>query len=182
LSDVRGPLDARCGAKSIGLFAIQKKSDRKTALWAVVASKLDSRMSIVLLRSKSEGGTTECHERTTEGNKGLSVVILIQLVITLLPYRFHEAANQFFSLQQQTWRVLVEVLLARNLGFQLSVLLHRPPSHLIQNRKPVNRKDLARCGKHRLWPLLHVGLSSARWLRSKPPELEATTRHPVGHL
>jgi hypothetical protein len=102
LSDVRGPLDARCGAKSIGLFAIQKKSDRKTALWAVVASKLDSRISIVLLRGKSEGGTTECHEQPTEGNKGLSVVDLIQLVITLLPYRFHEAANQFFSLQQQT--------------------------------------------------------------------------------
>jgi hypothetical protein len=112
---------------------------------------------------------------------GLSVVVFIQLVITLLPYRFHEAANQLFCLHQQTRRVLVEVLLARNLGFQLSVLLHRPPSHLIQNRKPANRKDLARCGQHRLLPLLHVGLSSARWLRSKPRKLEATKRHPVGH-
>jgi hypothetical protein len=27
----RGPLDARCGAKSIGLFAMQRKSDRKNA-------------------------------------------------------------------------------------------------------------------------------------------------------
>jgi hypothetical protein len=27
----RGPLDARCGAKSIGLFAMQRKSDRKFA-------------------------------------------------------------------------------------------------------------------------------------------------------
>ena len=47
-----GPLDARCGAKSIGLFAIRKKSDAKIASWAVVASKLDSRIFIVLLRGK----------------------------------------------------------------------------------------------------------------------------------
>jgi hypothetical protein len=27
---------------------------------------------------------------------------------------------------------------------------------LIQNQKTFNCKDLARCGQHRLWPLLHV--------------------------
>ena len=58
------------GAKSIGLFAIQKKYDRKTALWAVVASKLDSRMFIVLLRGKSEGWTNERHERTHGREQG----------------------------------------------------------------------------------------------------------------
>ncbi len=58
------------GAKSIGLFAIQKKYDRKTALWAVVASKLDSRMFIVLLRGKSEGWTNKCHERTHGTEQG----------------------------------------------------------------------------------------------------------------
>jgi hypothetical protein len=42
------------------------------------------------------------------------------------------------------------------------VLLHQPPSHLIQNRKPFNRQDPARCGQHRLWPPLHVVFSSAR--------------------
>jgi hypothetical protein len=61
------------------------------------------------------------------------------------------------------------------------VLLHQPPSHLIQNRKPFNCKGPAPGGQHRLWPPLHVGLASARWLRSTPPELEATNRHPVGH-
>jgi hypothetical protein len=59
-----------CGAKSIGIFAIQKKYDRKTALWAVVASKLDSRMFIVLLRGKSEGWTNERHERTHGREQG----------------------------------------------------------------------------------------------------------------
>jgi hypothetical protein len=66
----RGPLHARCGAKSIDLFAIQKKSDRKTALWAVVASKLDSRMFIVLLRGKSEGWTNERHESSRPTEQG----------------------------------------------------------------------------------------------------------------
>jgi hypothetical protein len=55
---------------------------------------------------------------------GISVVVFIQLVITLLPYRFLRAANQFFCLHQQTRGVLVEVQVARNLGFRLSVLLH----------------------------------------------------------
>ena len=58
------------GAKSIGLFAIQKKYDRKTALWAVVASKLDSRMFIVLLRGKSEGGSNERHEMSHPTEQG----------------------------------------------------------------------------------------------------------------
>jgi hypothetical protein len=57
---------------------------------------------------------------------GLSVVvfIFIQLVITLLPYRFHTAANQFFCLHQETGDVLGEVEDARNLEFQSPVLLH----------------------------------------------------------
>ena len=59
-----------CGAKSIGLFAIQKKSDAKIASWAVVASKLDSRMFSVLLRCKSEGWTNKCHERTHGTEQG----------------------------------------------------------------------------------------------------------------
>jgi hypothetical protein len=40
---------------------------------------------------------------------GLSVVVFIQLVITLLPYQFHEAANQFFCLHQETRDTLREV-------------------------------------------------------------------------
>jgi hypothetical protein len=58
------------------------------------------------------------------------VVVFIQLVITLLPYRFHEAANQFFCLQQQTRRVLVEVQLARKTDGWMSSGLHQPDSHL----------------------------------------------------
>jgi hypothetical protein len=58
------------GAMSIGLFAIQKKYDRKTALWAVVASKLDSRMFIVLLRGKSEGWTNARHEMSHPTEQG----------------------------------------------------------------------------------------------------------------
>ena len=56
--------------RSIGLFAIQKKYDRKTALWAVVASKLDSRMFIVLLRGKSEGWTNSRHEMSHPTEQG----------------------------------------------------------------------------------------------------------------
>jgi hypothetical protein len=118
----------------------------------------------------------------TEGNKGLSVVVLIQLVITLLPYRLHEAANQIFSLQQQTRDALGEVEDARNLGFHLSVPLHRPGSDLDQHRNPRDRKDSAPGGQRRLWSLLHVGFSSATWSLRRPPKLEATKRHPVGHL
>jgi hypothetical protein len=33
----RGPLDARRGAKSFGLFAIQRNSDRKIVFWASVS-------------------------------------------------------------------------------------------------------------------------------------------------
>jgi hypothetical protein len=44
----RDPLDARFGAKSIGLFAIQKKSgDRKIAFWAVVSSHIKTWLSII---------------------------------------------------------------------------------------------------------------------------------------
>ena len=70
LSDVRGPLGARCGAKSIGLFAIKRKCDRKTACCAVVLSKLDSRILVVLFRGKSEGGTSDCHEQTHGTEQG----------------------------------------------------------------------------------------------------------------
>jgi hypothetical protein len=42
---------------------------------------------------------------------------------------------------------------------------------------------MASSARRQLWPPLHVGFSSARWLLSKPPELlEATKRHSIGHL
>ena len=99
--------------------------------------------------------------KPTERNKDLSVIVLIKPAASGFKNLLHTAANQFFCLHQQTRPVLVEVLPARNLGVHLSVPLHQPPSHLIQNRKPFNRKDPARCGHRRLWPLLHAGLSSA---------------------
>jgi hypothetical protein len=111
--------------------------------------------------------------QATERKMGLSVVVFVQLVITLLPYRFHEAANQFFCLHQETRDVLVEVDDARKTAGLMSSGLHQPASHLDQNRKPSPCKDLALGGHRRLWPLLHVGLSSARWLLSKPPKLWA---------
>jgi hypothetical protein len=66
----RGPLDARRGAKSIGLFAIKRKCDQKTACCAVVLSKPDSRISIVLFRGKSEGQANDCHEQTHGTEQG----------------------------------------------------------------------------------------------------------------
>jgi hypothetical protein len=79
-----------------------------------------------------------------------------------------------------------EVQVARSLDIQLSVLLHRPASHLDQNRKPFARKKTSlsvAIGDYGA-PLLHVGRAfiSARWLLSKLPKLEATKWHSVGHL
>jgi hypothetical protein len=62
------------------------------------------------------------------------------------------------------------------------VLLHRPGSDH-SNESPIfASQSLAPGGHRRLLPLLHIGLSSASWwFRSKPPKLEATKRHSVGH-
>jgi hypothetical protein len=97
-------------------------------------------------------------------------------------HRLHRAANHFFYLQLQTLPVLVEIPPAQNLGIKPAVLLHQPAIHLGQNIKMFGHDDPALCGHWQLWPLLHVGLASARRLLSKPPKLEATKRHPVGHL
>ena len=95
---------------------------KNAAGWALEAQECcspGSETSIISQRPlRGTSGPGEKQSATTEAterNMGLSVVVLIQLVITLLPYRFHEAANQFFCLHQQTRRVLVEVQLARNL-------------------------------------------------------------------
>jgi hypothetical protein len=63
------------------------------------------------------------------------------------------------------------------------VSLHRPGSDLHQNQKPFHRDPpLSRGPSAIMWPPLHVGSSSATWSLRRPPELEATKRHPVGHL
>jgi hypothetical protein len=66
----RGPLDARLGAKSIGLFAMQRKSDRKITSRAPVSSKLGSRIFIVLLRGKTEGWSNERQKRSYRTEHG----------------------------------------------------------------------------------------------------------------
>jgi hypothetical protein len=81
-----GPLDACYGAKSIGLFAIQRKSDRKKCI-------LSPRF-IVLLRGKSEGGTNDCRENT-EQNMGLSVLVLKQVAASGELHGLHKAGTQF---------------------------------------------------------------------------------------
>jgi hypothetical protein len=110
------------------------------------------------------------------------VIVLIKPAASGFKKLLHTAANQFFCLQQQTGDTLGEDEDARNLEFQLSVLLHHQPGSDLSNESHItDSQGLAPGGHRRLLPLLHVGLSSARWLRSKPPELEATKRHPAGH-
>jgi hypothetical protein len=76
LSDVvvRGMWNARRGANSFGLFAIQKKSDRKFAFRAAVSSKPGSRLSIVLLRGKTEGCTNGRCDRSYRTEHGVGPV------------------------------------------------------------------------------------------------------------
>jgi hypothetical protein len=68
----------------------------------------------------------------------------------------------FSAFKQQTLPVLGEIPPARKLDIQLSVLLHRPASHLGQDVKMFGRDELALGGQRQLWPPLHVGFSSAR--------------------
>jgi hypothetical protein len=114
------------------------------------------------------------------------VIVLIQEpAASGFKHLLHTAANQFFCLPLQTRGVLVEVQVASSVHENRLVLLHRPASHLHQNQKPFHRKDLAPGGHPKLWPPLHVGFLSARWLLCRShqtPKLEATKRHPVGHL
>jgi hypothetical protein len=73
----------------------------------------------------------------------LSVVVLIKPAASGYKNGLHEAATQFSCLQQETRRVLVEVQLASFVHENRPVLLRHPASHLIQNQKPFNCKDLA---------------------------------------
>jgi hypothetical protein len=110
----------------------------------------------------------------------LSVIVLVKPAASGCKLSPDGAAIQFFCLQQETRHALLCYEHARNLEFQFSVLLHQPGSDLSPEPIVSCRRRVARCGHRRLWPPLHVGLASARWLRSKPPKLEATKRHPVG--
>jgi hypothetical protein len=79
----RGPLDARCRAKSIGYWPIRdaKKVRPKICILSPVSSKLGSRVFVVLLRGKSEGGTKDCHEKKHGTEHGIfrSVIVFIKL-------------------------------------------------------------------------------------------------------
>jgi hypothetical protein len=83
----------------------------------------------------------------------------LRLYSLLDKFSLDDAANQFFSLHQQTRHVLLCYEHARNFGFHLSVPLHQPPSHLIQNRKPFIRKAQR---PHSLWPAQSTASSSRR--------------------
>jgi hypothetical protein len=85
----------------------------------------DTRILIVLLRGKSEGGRTTATNTPTERNKDLSVIVLIQPAASgdKLSLDGDGAANQFFCLQQETGDVLGEVEDARNLDIQPAVPL-----------------------------------------------------------
>jgi hypothetical protein len=129
----------------------------------------------------------ECHERShgvLERNMDLSVIVFMQLAASGDGHRLHRAANQFFYLQLQTRHVLLEVVHAVSVPENRTDFLHQPAVLVLlpQNEKPFARKDLAPGGQRQLLPLLHAGFASARRLLSKPPKLEATKRHPVGHL
>ena len=90
------------------------------------------------------------------------MIVLIQPAAIGFKNLLHTAANQFLCLHQETRDVLVEVEDARNLEFHPAVSLHRPGSDL-NNESPIfDSQGLAPGGQHRLWPLLHVGLASAR--------------------
>jgi hypothetical protein len=134
------------------------------------------------LEEKLKDGRTSVTNKPTERNKDLPVIAFIKPAASSNKNGLHRAANQFFCLPLQTGDVLGEVEDARNLDIQSSVLLHQPASHIPQGRKPFPCKDLAPGGHRRLWPPLHVGCSSATWSLRRPPKLEATKRHPVGHL
>jgi hypothetical protein len=108
-------------------------------------------VALLAVGQERSSATTEATER----NMGLSVVVFIQLVITLLPYRFHRAANQLFCLHQQTRGALVEVQVARNLEFQSSVLLHQRISPLAtwtrtENPSPAKTSLLGAIGDYGL--------------------------------
>jgi hypothetical protein len=70
LSDVRGPLDARLGAKSIGQFAMQRKSDAKICIMSRWFIKIGSRTSIVLFGAKTEPVANPRHETTHQTDHG----------------------------------------------------------------------------------------------------------------
>jgi hypothetical protein len=121
-------------------------------------SKPDSRIFIVLLRGKSEGGRTTATNKPTERNKELSAIVLIQPAASGDKLSLDGAANQFCCLHQQTRPVLGEIPPARNLGFQPAVSLHRPGSDLDQHRNPRDRKDPAPGG----WGPAAIMASSSR--------------------
>jgi hypothetical protein len=98
----RGPLDARRGAKSIGLFAIKRKCDRKTACCAVEYWSSSSEENL------KEGRTTATN-KPTERNKDLSVIVLIKPAASGFKNLLHTAANHFFCLPLQTGNTLGEV-------------------------------------------------------------------------
>jgi hypothetical protein len=114
-------------------------------------------------------------------NMDLSVVVFMHLAASGDQLGLHWPANQFLCLPNQTRPVLIEVLPARFVHENRTDFLHQPANPLHQNAKPFPRKDPAPGGHPQLWPLLHVGLASARRLLSKPPKLEATKQHSVGH-
>jgi hypothetical protein len=96
------------------------------------------------------------------------------------------ATNQIFCLQQQTRCVLVEVLRCNSRETSNSIYLCpciSPLATFPRTENPSPAKTLllvASSDAHGLF--FTSGFHLARWLLSKPPKLEATKRHPVGHL
>jgi hypothetical protein len=74
----RGPLDARCGAKYIGLFMMQRKSNRKLASEPPFHQNLAHEYPSSSEEANLTEGRTTATKNNTERNLGLSVIVFIK--------------------------------------------------------------------------------------------------------